>query len=84
MHCTDTKKPTGNANSTAGCTDKADFATTVHRVKPLALVATKMEPRVDSRLLAQHLGNQHRPTMALIEKHLPPIAAQVNVSGMPV
>ena len=40
MHCTDAKKPTGNANSTAGCTDKADFATTVQAVKPLALHTT--------------------------------------------
>ena len=35
----------------------------------LALVPTKTEPRVDSRLLAKQLGTKHRPTMALIEKH---------------
>jgi hypothetical protein len=39
MHHADVKKPTGNANSTAGYADKADFATTVHRVK-LALPTT--------------------------------------------
>ena len=35
----------------------------------LALVPTKTEPRVDSRLLAKQLGTKPRPTMALIEKH---------------
>lgn len=35
----------------------------------LALTTTKDEARVDSRLLAQHLGNQHRHVMALIEKY---------------
>ena len=35
----------------------------------LTLITNKDEARVDSRLLAQHLGNQHRPVMALIEKY---------------
>lgn len=35
----------------------------------LALTTTKDEPRVDSRLLAQHLGNQHRHVIALVEKY---------------
>ena len=35
----------------------------------LALTTYKQESRVDSRLLACHLGNQHRPVMALIEKY---------------
>lgn len=63
------KKPTGIKKTPAGPTKQGHCATTVQAVKPLALVPTKAEPRVDSRLLAQHLGNKHRPTMALIEKH---------------
>lgn len=35
----------------------------------LALTTHKQESRVDSRLLAGHLGNQHRHVMALIEKY---------------
>ena len=37
--------------------------------KDLTLTATKTEARVDSRLLAAHLHNQHRPVMALIDKY---------------
>ena len=47
-----------------------------HGVKPtkvraceLTLTTTKAETRVDSRLMAMHLGNQHRHVMALIEKY---------------
>ena len=35
----------------------------------LALTTHKNDVRVDSRLLANHLGNQHRPVMVLIEKY---------------
>ena len=35
----------------------------------LTLTACKQESRVDSRLLASHLGNRHRHVMALIEKY---------------
>ena len=35
----------------------------------LALITTKDEARVDSRLLAQHLGNKHRHVIALVEKY---------------
>jgi phage regulator Rha-like protein len=35
----------------------------------LALTTTKDEARVDSRLLAQHLGNQHRQVMAFVDKY---------------
>ena len=35
----------------------------------LTLTTTKTETRVDSRLMAMHLGNQHRHVMALIEKY---------------
>ncbi|MDB5745091.1 MAG: hypothetical protein JWR68_3406 [Polaromonas sp.] len=34
---------------------------------PLAIV--KAEPRIDSRLLAQHLGNQHKNVGELLEQH---------------
>ena len=36
---------------------------------PLALVTKKAEPRVDSRLLAQHLGNEHKAVMALVARY---------------
>ena len=39
------------------------------RPNGVTLTATKTETRVDSRLLAMHLGNQHRHVMALIEKY---------------
>ncbi|MDP1742929.1 Rha family transcriptional regulator [Polaromonas sp.] len=49
---------------------------TTHGVKPtsaqpceLTLTTTKTETRVDTRLMAMHLGNQHRHVMALIEKY---------------
>jgi len=35
----------------------------------LMLTTTKTEKRVDTRLMAMHLGNQHRHVMALIEKY---------------
>ena len=35
----------------------------------MALATYKQESRVDSRLLAGHLGNQHRHVVALIEKY---------------
>ena len=33
------------------------------------LACVKAEARIDSRLLALHLGNQHKATMALIERY---------------
>jgi phage regulator Rha-like protein len=41
---------------------------TIARPCELTLISTKEESRVDTRLLAQHLGNQHRQVMALIRK----------------
>ena len=35
----------------------------------LALTTTKTESRVDTRILAQHLGNKHKPVIALIERY---------------
>ena len=55
MPATTKKAMTGTPNS-ADSTD-------------LTIVTQNNEPRVDSRLLAKQLGNQHRPTMALIDKH---------------
>lgn len=37
---------------------------------PLVIDRSGDEPRVDSRILARHLRNQHRPVMALIDKYL--------------
>ena len=36
---------------------------------PLPLVTKKAEARVDSRLLAQHLGNQHKAVIALVDRY---------------
>jgi phage regulator Rha-like protein len=36
----------------------------------LALTTTTIEPRVDTRLLAGHLGNKHKPVIALLDKYL--------------
>ncbi|WP_443503477.1 Rha family transcriptional regulator [Pseudomonas helleri] len=35
----------------------------------VALIQSKGEPRVDSRVLAEQLGNKHKNTMALIERY---------------
>ena len=36
---------------------------------PLALVDAKDGPRIESRVLAESMGNTHRPTVALIDKY---------------
>ena len=46
-----------------------DAKPTKARSRDLTLTTTKTETRVDSRLMATHLGNQHRHVMALIEKY---------------
>ncbi|MDR7375414.1 phage regulator Rha-like protein [Rhodoferax ferrireducens] len=43
-------------------------------IQPLPLVIKDM-PRVDSRLLAANMHNQHRTTVALIDKYQPNLAA---------
>ena len=63
------KKPTSITKTLAGPTEQGHFATTVQAVKPLALVPTKAEPRVDSRLLAQHLGNKHHSVFLLLKNY---------------
>ena len=37
--------------------------------EPFTLTTVKAEPRIDSRLLALQLGNQHKAAMALIERY---------------
>ena len=39
-------------------------------MKNLPLIVKKDEPRIDSRLLAQSFGREHRAQIALIDKHL--------------
>ena len=39
----------------------------------LELVEVKDGPRIESRLLAQSMGNTHRPTVALIDKYREPL-----------
>lgn len=46
---------------------KAEIAATM--AQTLTLRETHGEPRVDSRILAAHMGNEHRASMAPIEKH---------------
>jgi phage regulator Rha-like protein len=41
-----------------------------HPEHSLELVATKTEPRIDSRVLADQLGNTHRATIALVDRYL--------------
>ena len=52
------------------------MTSTMHGAKPtsaqpceLTLTTTKTETRVDTRLMALHLGNQHRQVMVLIAKY---------------
>lgn len=49
---------------------QAHNGNTVAAPQDLALTTTTTEPRVDSRLLARQLGNQHKPVIALIDKYL--------------
>ncbi|MES2979812.1 MAG: Rha family transcriptional regulator [Pseudomonadota bacterium] len=44
-------------------------ALTSSSASALTLTITKQETRVDSRLMATHLGNQHRHVVALIDKY---------------
>ena len=47
----------------------SELVTTCALDTNLSLTTFKNESRVDSRLLAKHLGNQHRHVIALIEKY---------------
>ncbi len=78
-HTTNTiEKAAGAINTNGQHTDTngADFRTQELDSKALntesaelALVSTKVETRVDSRLLAQHLGNKHKAVFELLIKH---------------
>ena len=54
-------------------TSKAPHTTKAVR-SDLTLNTLTSEPRVDSRLLAFHLGNQHRQVMVLIDRYAEPFA----------
>lgn len=49
--------------------DSCKSATLTTRANSITLLGTATEPRVDSRLLAQHLGVKHKNTLGLIEKY---------------
>lgn len=51
--------------------EKQSKVSTDQSVQPLALVAVKDAPRVDSRLMAQQLGIQHHNAFALVKTHRP-------------
>ncbi len=42
---------------------------TTHEAEPLTLTACKTEARMDTRLLAKHLGNKHKAVFQLLTKH---------------
>lgn len=62
---TPNKKAAGGIQSTTATSSvsHADF-------NDLALTTTTTEARIDSRLLAQQLGNKHRHVMALLDKYV--------------
>ena len=75
---TDAKKPAGSTNPPAGRTDAAIVPRGIRCIKKaghqaeasdLALVPTKTEPRVDSRLLAKQLGIKHPNLFAQVKAH---------------
>ena len=51
-------------------TNGTNSLTSEHDVQALSLTTTAKEPRVDSRLLAKHLGNNHKSVIALIDRYL--------------
>lgn len=63
------KKPTSIKKTPAGHTEQGHSPTTTQTTQALALVATKAEPRVDSRLLAQQLGNKHHSVFLLLKNY---------------
>ncbi len=69
MHRTDVKKPTGSSNFTAGGTDTPMVSHAASTSNTIALTATPIEARVDSRLLAKRLGIQHHNLFAQVKSH---------------
>ena len=66
---TDVKKPTGSSNFTAGGTDTPMVPDTTDTSNAIALTATTIEARVDSRLLAKRLGIHHHNLFAQVKSH---------------
>lgn len=60
-----------NPKITTGHTEQGHSPTATQTTQALALVPTKAEPRVDSRLLAQHLGGDHDNVIALVTNYRP-------------
>ena len=63
---------TNNKKALGACDSKGLMTTnniTDFPTKDLALTVTKEEPRIDSRLLARHLGNQHQSLFTLLKNH---------------
>ena len=77
IHTNIIKKAAGaiNTNGLHTDTNGTDFLTAVDQGKAFAtqtdfdLTTTTTEARIDSRLLAKHLGNKHRHVMALLDKY---------------
>ena len=83
IHTNTIEKAAGaiNANRLHTDTNAADFRT-VHVIQQadhgkaiatqdeFTLTVSATEPRVSTQLLAKHLGNKHRPVIALIDKYL--------------
>lgn len=68
------EKPPAVAEGNKGCSnDRVQSTTKIdhpHRQPArLELTATKAEPRIDTRLLAQHLGIKHRNVFELLQDH---------------
>jgi len=60
--------PEGLATRTSSNSSVAKFSE-IRVVEQLALNIAGTEPRVDSRLLAKQLGNQHKAVMTLVERY---------------
>lgn len=63
------KKPTSITKTPAGPTKQGHSPTTTQTTQALALVPTKTEPRVDSRLMAQQLGGDHANVFELVTNY---------------
>ncbi len=76
MHrTTQNRKPAGDGNPTAGQQTNITQATIVPtrtdqgKAEALALVICKDEPRIDSRLLAQHFGRPHQSLFEMVKDY---------------
>ncbi len=55
---------------TADASQQADDGKAIATIDEFTLIVSATEPRVSTHLLAKHLGNTHRPVIALIDKYL--------------